>query len=313
MTELLVFGVNGFNPHIVLNHLDELPTIKKLVEERDNTTHGQLKSFTTGGYQHPHTGPAFTTMYTGVEPSKHGITEGGWRTGDSNFDGIYTIFDKLSEENVSMALYELIMGYPAKEVNGWMLSGFVSPPLESKFHKYYSPDSLEKDLPNDTYNVSTTYIAKKVLGGAAPNTDTEEAYKTLTNMCKRQLKIFDHVYKRQGDKDLVWFGTTLADKMGHVNGIRHDEKTIQTYQYIDYMLKKLIDITDPEDILIVSDHGFSNYSHDLYGYQLNTTENKFTNLYEIAPAIADYFDVEYNKEDYGEVRESYLSEDEKTK
>lgn len=326
MTDLLIFGVDGMNPFVTrkLAGEGEMPTIQEL-RNQDGTEDGKLKSHIEDGYNAPHTGPCWTSIYTGVKPEEHGITEGGWREGDSNFDGIRTVWDELSELGHDMELWTMPMTYPAKDINGRMVSGFVSTTLKSLFHKCVSPDEFYDELPDDLRETTASYMAKCELAqGGQATQNTENGFTTLKQGEERRLEIFEDFV--DDEKDVVAYGTTFADKIGHINGIGlneldieddvvHDteEYTKKTYRFVDEMLRRLIEATDPDDVLIVSDHGFSNLSHDLHGYFLATDGMNVGTIFNVTPHILTYFGHDYNKERFGEVEdfESSMTKEER--
>lgn len=324
MVDTLIFGVDGMNPRVAqqLAEDGEMPNLQDL-RERDEAVDGIFESYIEDGYTHPHTGPCWTSIYTGVEPSDHGITEGGWREGDSNFDGIRTVWDVLSENDVSMTLYGMPMTYPAKDVNGWMVSGFISTTLKSMFGKCIKPDAIEDVLPDDLREVTASYVAKRLLSeGGQPSQPTDEGFDTLKTAEERRLDIFEDMF--EDDVDIAAYGTTFADKMGHINGIAlqeldieddvvHDTEayTRRTYRFIDAMLGRLIDATNPDDVVIISDHGFTGLSHSVRGYYLNTAGEELDSIFDFAPFITEHFVVPYDASEYGEVEASSLTDEEK--
>lgn len=300
MTELLIFGVDGLSHRVIqMMGAEELPNIHKLQEQTD--TYGYFESYTVDGYNVPHTGPMWTTLYTGLYPKEHGLTEGGWREGQSTFHELYTVWDKLSDStDKRMALYGMPMTYRAKPVNGWMVSGFVHTTLKSLFYNCMYPENL---VDTDFIENTAAYRAKVMLEeGCHPDMpeEPEDAMNTLWEGEENRMETFKHLYSEDNDLDIVAYGTTFADKMGHVDSINPTrETTKETYRHIDWMLGELIELTDPEDIVIISDHGFSGWSHDELGYYLDTTGTGMTGVFDFAEWLLNYNNLEYIKEEYG--------------
>jgi len=299
MTELLIFGVDGLNPDMVQHMIQkgEMPNFKKL-QNQENTVYGGFESFICDGYSTPHTGPMWTSMYTGLKPEEHGLLSGGWNDGDSKFHEMNTVWDKISKEtDKDMFLYGMPMTYKAKELNGKMVSGFVSTTLKSMWSNCVYPETLEKQLSEDFIQNTSSYIAKVKTEGAKAETDSEQFYNAIKTGELNRLNQFKEV---QSEEDIVAYGTTLVDKIGHVDGITEDgEYAVKSYKILDQLLGELLETLQPADVAIISDHGFSEYSHDLTGYVLDTTGRGMDEVFDFTPYLLDVIGLEYDKNEYG--------------
>jgi len=301
MTELLIFGVDGLN-HDIVQHLikqGEMPNLQKL-QEKQGSTHGEYESYVCEGYETPHTGPMWTSIYTGLKPKEHGITSGGWNDGDSKFHVMNTVWDKLSDENISITLYGMPMTYKAKEVNGEMVSGFISTTLKSMWSNCVYPEDLGLE---ELMEHTSSYVAKVKTEGAKPGTDTENFWQTMQNSETQRMNIFQE--QLDNDRDVVAYGTTLVDKIGHVAGITEESETaLESYKLLDDLLGRLLETVEPEEVMVVSDHGFSEYSHDLEGYYLDTAGRELSDVFDVTPCILDTFNLGYKEEEYGPTEET---------
>lgn len=294
MTELLVFGVDGLNHDYVQSMIDKtrMENFKRL---QRHAQYGEMQSFVCEGYDVPHTGPMWTSLYTGLKPKEHGLMSGGWNDGDSEFHVMDTIWDKLGEEGKEMYLFGMPMTYKAKPINGKMVSGFVSPTLKSLWENCYYPSTL--DLPMNFIKNTSSYVAKVKTDGATNETDSEEF---LWKMREAEMNRLDAFKETHEDEDIVAYGTTLVDKIGHVAGIEEDcDQARLAYGILDGILGSLIRELNPDEIIIISDHGFSGFSHDLEGYYLNTMGPTLTDVFDFAPEVLKAFDIEYRQEHYG--------------
>jgi len=301
MTEILIFGVDGLN-HDMVQHLikkGKMPNFEKL-QNQENSVYGEFESFICDGYQTPHTGPMWTTMYTGLKPEEHGITSGGWNTGDSKFHVMNTVWDKLSEETEKeMILYGMPMTYKAKPIQGEMVSGFISNTLKSMWSNCVYPDTLEEQLPDDFIEYTSSYVAQVKTDGAKPGTDTEHFFNHISHAEAQRIAHFIDLYD-EDSAEIVAYGTTFVDKIGHVAGITEDsEKAVEAYIELDETLGLLLETLQPADVAIVSDHGFSEYSHDLHGYALDTTGRGLDEIFDFTPYLLGMYGLEYDKTDYG--------------
>lgn len=300
MTEHLIFGVDGLNHDFVQMLVDRglMPNIKKLQQHID-TEYGEFESYICDGYDMPHTGPNWTSLYTGLKPQEHGITSGGWNDGDSEFHVMNTIWDELGDAGHEMFLYGMPMTYKAKEVNGKMVSGFISTTLKSMFSNCVSPESFEEDIPDDFIENTSSYVARVKTDGAKPSTDTDEFYSVLSPAENERLQTFLDVHD---DEDIVAYGTTLVDKIGHVAGITEDsEKAREAYIFLDMILGELLEELEPTHVTIISDHGFSEFSHDLHGYFLDNTGRGMNSIFDFTPYMESIYGLENT--DYGPTEE----------
>lgn len=312
MTDYLIYGVDGMSKPVVemMAAENDLPNIQKL-RQKEKTVDGEWESYVSpeSRINVPRTGPMWNSIYTGLKPKEHGYTLDGWNEGESKFHQSFTVWDKLGEEGIEMALWDMPMTYRAKEINGWMMSGFVATTLKSMFENMIYPSDLIKD--NDFIEETPTYIAKVTFDGIAPNINqetgerepmdnSEEWYEKTKKSEKKKIEKFKEKIEEKGKPDVVAYGTTFADKIGHAAGINPtNELTRKTYKQVDHNLGELIETLEPEEVIIISDHGFSGWSHSLQGYFLNTEGEILENVFDFTPYILKKYGLEYNPERYG--------------
>jgi predicted AlkP superfamily phosphohydrolase/phosphomutase len=300
MTDVLVFGVDGLNAEVVEHLVDQgfMPAFEEVIDS-SGVWSGEIESYVCDGYSFPHTGPAWTSLYTGLRPEEHGLLSGGWDDGDSRFHEMRTVFDVLGEEGGDMVLWGMPMTYRAKSIPGCsMVSGFVSPSMKSLWGNCVHPDSLAEDLGKEFMECTASYLASVKTDGADRDADTDRFWRLLKDAERKRLsgltKRFDE------DTGLVCFGTTAADKMGHVNGIRRDGAvTREVYCFVDWMLGRLLKRFSPGEVVVVSDHGFSGYSHDLEGFALDTSGREIASIFDFAPTLLEHFGLIYEDFEFG--------------
>lgn len=299
MTEILIYGVDGLNPDMIQElGEEEMPNFHKLQNQED-TVYGELTSYVCEGYATPHTGPMWTSIYTGLKPEDHGLLSGGWNDGDSKFHVMNTVWDKISEEtSKEMILYGMPMTYKAKQIQGEMVSGFISPSLKSMWSNCVYPETLEERLPDDFIENTASYVAKVKTEGAKPGTETQPFYDAMSKAEENRVETFKELYD-EDSADIVAYGTTFADKMGHIAGIKDNEWTRKTYRQVDEILGELLELLQPEHVVVVSDHGFSGFSHSLAGYYLDTTGRGMEEVFDFTPHLLQFFGLEFDENDYG--------------
>jgi predicted AlkP superfamily phosphohydrolase/phosphomutase len=142
---VLIVGLDGAT-FDVLNPLmaaGRMPSLKRLVE---TGTSGILDST-----KPPITPAAWTTFMTGKGPGRHGIVDFekyDVRTNQLSFNSTYeirekTIWEILSEKGFRVGSINVPMTYPPRKVNGFMISGFETPSVDTDFTW---PSDLKKDI-----------------------------------------------------------------------------------------------------------------------------------------------------------------------
>lgn len=309
MTETLIYGVDGLSNRVIQRMgREELPNIHKIQKQTDEN-HGDFQSYICEGYDAPHTGPMWNSLYTGLKPEEHGLMSGGWEQGDSKFHQMYTVWDKLSEEtDKDIALYGMPMTYRAKPIQGWMISGFVSPTIKSLFDNM----TYNVEVDNDFLELTSAYMAQVEFDGIHQGVDTEDFMDVFQPGEYERLDKFKEIIRNKEEKpDIVGYGTTYADKIGHAEEVRPQNKyTRQVYKDIDKILGELLETLDPENVIIISDHGFSGISHDLYGYYATTTGHDMKTVFDFTPALLKQHGIKFNEDEYGEKQGEDLDEEE---
>lgn len=127
--KVLVIGLDGVPLNIIESWAaeDKLPTFRKLMEQG---AVGQLRSTTP-----PTSGPSWSTFMTGKNPGKTGIYDFLYRRKGSYVfppvnanrrDGV-AIWKLLSDRGKKVGTVNVPMSYPVEEVNGFMISGWMTP------------------------------------------------------------------------------------------------------------------------------------------------------------------------------------------
>jgi predicted AlkP superfamily phosphohydrolase/phosphomutase len=124
---VLIFGVDGATFDLIRPWAEagHLPTFAKLME---SGAHGDLESTLP-----PVTSPAWPTFMTGCNPGKHGVFDFIRPKGDSfalvNSTSIRqpTLWQILSDAGLRVGAMNVPVTYPAHPVNGFMITGLLSP------------------------------------------------------------------------------------------------------------------------------------------------------------------------------------------
>ncbi|WP_157726973.1 alkaline phosphatase family protein [Thermococcus thioreducens] len=221
----------------------KLPNFKRLI---DLGAFGPLESTIP-----PVTPPAWTSMVTGKNPGNHGIysfariikTENGWKK------LIYTSRNKKSKELWDYIDRTLVINvpftYPPRRINGIMVTGMLTPSLDSEFT--YPPEfrnELLEQIPDYIIELDwSKYVGKE-----------KEFITHLYKMTKKRIELFWYLFDNKPWR-LMFFVFIGPDRIQHILwGTREME---EYWKYLDGFLGEVLEKIDHETLLfIVSDHGF---------------------------------------------------------
>jgi len=154
MTALCVIGIDALDPDLLQVWRHDLPTFDRLMTEG---RWARLQSTFP-----PDSIPAWTTIYTGLDPSEHGgleyvnyldVKQGLRQLDNSRLRG-RTFWDRASAAGLKVLVLNPFMAYPAWPVNGAMISGpvFVDGTISVEPNDLQLPDQIPElggmvDLP----------------------------------------------------------------------------------------------------------------------------------------------------------------------
>ncbi len=213
---------------------------------------------------------SWTDFMTGTNSGTHGIF-GFTDLKDNSYDLKFpnfsdmkevTFWDTLGQNKKKSIIINQPSTYPARPINGVLISGFVALDLS----KAVFPRTLEDTLNQMDYHIDIDTLKSR------ENHDFlwEELSKTLAG---RQ-KAFDYFWKEDWDFfEIVITGTDrlhhfLWDAYSEKNHVYH-QKFLDYYRQIDQFLEKIItsfqDLSGNLDgLYILSDHGFTGIKQEVY-------------------------------------------------
>ena len=264
--KLLVIGFDGLDPFIVRDYK-------------------MFKEFTIldAVSPVPITGPAWTSLMTGLDVSTHGINEPWGRTKEgsktfADMDDIY-VWDYLNSAGLSCGLVNIPITWPPKAINRWMISGPFMPDrtnvcypsdLINPYTQEYYPDLINEFFDKPEH-------ARKFFGKAnfQPLRDDPLNYSDFNSpgmlrsvgeneavtMAARQMGIRLRTTSDICDEypvDCLFFQDSFLDRLNHAfeyDPIYRDGLCKRLYEFVEVAVNELIDYFEPETCVIVSDHG----------------------------------------------------------
>ena len=263
--KILVIGIDGAPPDFVFKWAKEgyLPNIKKLM---DSGSYGRLCSTIP-----PHSGPAWSSFMTGVNPGKHGIYDFyRFRQDSRNVDGIEvittadrkmkTLWRILSDYGKKVGIINVPQTYPVERVNGIIVSGFLTP---GEHVEFTYPKELKKELLkrfNYSINLSDAVY------NDAENKDmfikevleiTEKRWRTTKYLMKKYNWDFFMTVFTESDRIQHFFWKYMdKNHPAYEENERYGSFIKEYYQTLDKYIGNIIRTAGEDTItMIMSDHG----------------------------------------------------------
>ncbi|OGD24455.1 MAG: hypothetical protein A2Y56_07095 [Candidatus Aminicenantes bacterium RBG_13_63_10] len=212
---------------------------------------------------------SWTDFMTGTNSGEHGVfgftdlKPGSYSLRFPNFQDVKApvFWDKLGEMGKRSIILNQPSTYPARRLNGALVSGFVA----VDFERAVWPASHIAPLKKMGYQVDIDTVESR--------RDPEFFWKDLEKTCDGREKAFDYFWEQEWDYfELVVTGT---DRLHHFHWpAGQDERHayhgrfLDLYRRVDRLIGKVIDRLDrlgQEDrLFLLSDHGFTGIEQEVY-------------------------------------------------
>jgi len=265
VSKVVVVGVDGLSPILVRRWKEHLPNLKRIMEKGAS---GILESTMP-----PTTCPAWNCFSTGKNPGKIGIfgfvqlsEEGIPEIVNPTMCDSPTIWEILSEYGKRVGVLNVPGTYPPARVNGFMVSGFLTPRSKKDFT---FPTGLRDELDKvvNGYEIEPlTFNPESMRGGnKAYLKEIERVYLKRLVATKYLMKRFDWdffmVVFRATDYVQHFFWHYMDPKSPRYESDRKYRDVIREwYARIDQAIGQISEIAGEDTFLIImSDHGFGRF------------------------------------------------------
>ena len=229
MPRFLVIGIDSATFDIIDPMIEEgsLPNFERLI---NGGVSADLRS--TIPYV---TAPGWTTMMSGVDPGKHGAfsmtTLDGYcpRPTDSRYVKSKRVWDYLSEIGYKSLIINLPITYPPTPLNGWMVTGTLTPGQDSDFTY---PESLKEHI----LSVFPDYVPEIPEGLHGPYA----VYNGYAKSVELRIKVFKYLLEAM-DWNLAVCVFNEPDKIQHKLFGINDEKIWKLYSLMDRFIGFALD------------------------------------------------------------------------
>ncbi len=239
--DTLVVGVDALS-HDVLSHLPDgtTPTIDAVIAEGAS---GPLKAQLP-----PWTPSTWPSIYTGVNPGKHGVYgflrfEGyDWEIVDGTDVREHALWELLSREGYRSVVVNVPVTHPPATFDGALIPGYTAPE---------DPDCHPSDLLAEVREAIGEYrLYNTQLSEGATREERIDGYEDLTRM---RGEAFRYLVERD-DPEFGFIQFQQSDTVLH-EFPDDEEAPERVYAAIDAEIEQLLDDCDPTNVVIVSDHG----------------------------------------------------------
>ena len=248
---VLVIGIDGATWDLLRPWAEkgELPNLKRLI---DKGAEGKLKTVIP-----PLSCTSWTSFFTGTNPGKHGIFEYLTSSGkliNSKLIKSEKIWNILSNHGKRCGVINVPLTYPVDEINGYMVSGVLTPPDKED---YFYPPELMHLLEKHDYKIGLKHEkAAFTLGQKSVSEEGEIFLNKLYGLLKSRYLTLKEIMNEPWDFFMAVFDETASTQL-----LFWDRKKIllEFFKKVDLYIGDLIKTfsaknPDP-NIFIVSDHG----------------------------------------------------------
>lgn len=228
------------------------------------------------------TGPSWITLFTGLSKEHHGITD-SWGS-PSKFRAFPhpCIWDVLNKNDLSVGLFSLPVTYPPKAIREFWVSGFPTPTPKTKFNEdgciISFPTGLQEKYLNE-HIVDILQVGRWEKGsledwghpggGKIGGNWQSVFYRRMKGNEEYPYDLCDAVYANQFSTikklftdmpvDAAFIQFSFIDHIAHLLPICPETRETlreKMYPRVNAIIKDLWQFLNPENMVIVSDHGF---------------------------------------------------------
>ena len=265
----VVIGLDGAAWQL-LHPMIENGSMPRLASLLGAGSHGDLRSTIP-----PVTPPAWTSAVTGVNPGRHGIY--GFHRGHAQYEHqelmhsgrvqAATVWEMANHQGKSAGIFNLPMTYPPVPLNGWMVSGFMTPGVGQHMTGFVYPPEIETKLLEwePDYTIEIKSNQEQDWRNAALAERALRAVEQRLSVLRRLLEehpvdvVFtvmetpdrlQHLYYRYMDPDESMYDSPSARQIRPT--------IVRCFEVMDQVAGLLHDYAGPEGgVVVCSDHGFT--------------------------------------------------------
>jgi predicted AlkP superfamily phosphohydrolase/phosphomutase len=268
--KLLILALDGLDPDLFLNWKDRLPNLSSLASGGFS---GRIASTFP-----PMTFPAWSTFLTGVNPGQHGIFDFTERTPDRSSvrfvnatrRRLPTFLRIASDAGMVVGSVGLPTTYPPEPLSGFQISGFDTPLPSKADSSYIYPHELAKLIDRKLGGYSFGDFNEGRIG---PNWHRRVLPKLISGIERKEQ--LTELLLKEYDLDLLLLHVGETDTVGHhfwsfcdrnsPRYVQNEEGQLSNaistvYTRTDELVGNILQWSEPEAVMVVSDHGMGGTS-----------------------------------------------------
>lgn len=264
-----MLGLDGITSSVLAPAFEAgvMPRLRRLL---DNGVSGVLTSTVP-----PFTPPGWTSIFTGVNPGKHGIF--GFTLGNAQRRGGLVRLDRVASpaiwnaanaQGVEMGLFNIPMTYPPPPIKGWAVSGMMTPEDGGKVPPNFThPNDLVRHIVERTvgYEIDIEVNYEK-------DWRSTDIIERLSRNLTTKRRTLSYLLEERGEVGIMFAVLEAPDRLMHVHYkyidpryehfFRPEAEAIRArawrfFDEMDEVIGDLLEWAGPEAFVItMSDHGF---------------------------------------------------------
>lgn len=275
MIKALIMAADSAMPEYLIDKRELFPTLGHMVETGAS---GGYSAYVQKGYNGSYsTEQNWSSIYTGLAPSEHGITTNKLPEMRS-FDDLLPFWQVLNQSGLTVGIWAAHCLKSPIPISGYVVSckyetidtpdenrisprilQFSEPWLHGYFDKEPPPRLYPKTLAQQGYTFETLKHNRELAEEAVAKYHYQDS---LTNFEEELQYWFDSIVRVQSKHpvDVLYLYTPSTDLIAHCCMCSDDNDVlIEAYKLLDKYLGKLIEQLSPEMTVFLSDHGQQNF------------------------------------------------------
>ncbi len=224
----------------------------------------------------PVSAAAWASFQTGKNPGKHGVFDflsyepGKYEPALVNSASVHseTLWELLSQAGKRCIVINVPVTYPPKPINGWLVSGMLTPGLDSQFtFPRELKDEILQHVDYEIFVYPRTYWQKGPLEFVRDLIRVEKTHlATALHLAEQRDWDFLMVHVQSTDtlQHMLWDRLHSLSRAAHPQD-ELDRLVLEFFTMLDQGIHQLGQMLDSEDhLILLSDHGFGSVSHSFH-------------------------------------------------
>lgn len=283
MLKALIIGADAVCPEYIFGHMDRYPNLAKLIKCGASAAYS---AYVQKGYADSYLSEMnWSSIYTGLAPWEHGIAvkdnRGIRRTPSmQQFDALSPFWQVLNQAGLSVGMWAADCCLDPNEINGYAVSAQYEmldsprPERRSKRTLQIDPgnrkllEQIPGEIPHRLYPRTLEqqgHIFEELRRDPQRAWKAVEAYhfQDALHNFEEELDFFYQAMcaiQKKRPVDVLYFYTPTTDLIAHCAMYCDDcDVLIRAYQLLDRYVGKWVETLEPENTVVLSDHGMINF------------------------------------------------------